>query len=222
MISAALFDMDGLMIDSDRTISRACETVLKEYGLEPQLNDRGIVHTPGISAVDNWRNLVKVYSIDADINELANRKNRLHTEYMKQGVDAMPGLMGLLPMLREHDIKMAIASSSKRELVKYVVSYLGIQQYFDEIVAGGEIPQGKPAPDIFLAAAVKLSVDPTDCVVFEDAIDGVRAAKAGGMACVAIPAKNDLLDDSDFEIADIVLPSLEKVNWEVIANLSNQ
>jgi beta-phosphoglucomutase len=221
MISAALFDMDGLMIDSDRVISRAYETVLKEYGKEPRLNARGIVHTPGISALDNWRNLAKIYGIDADINELANKKNRLHDEYVKQGIDAMPGLMELLPLLREHNVKMAIASSSRRELVETIVHQLGIQQYFDAIVAGGEVAHGKPAPDIFLAGAAKLDANPADCVVFEDAIDGVRAAKTGGMACIAIPAASDL-DNADFQIADIVLPSLEKVTWEIIASLSNQ
>jgi len=218
MISAALFDMDGLMIDSDQIISRAYETVLKEYGKEPQFNSRGIVHTPGISAVDNWKNLVKVYGIDADINELAAKKNRLHVEYMKEGVNAMPGLMELLPTLREHNIKMAIASSSNRELVESVVQHLGIKQYFDAIVAGGEVPHGKPAPDIFLVAAANLEVAPEDCVVFEDAIDGVRAAKAGGMSCIAIPSL-DNLDNPEFKIADAVLPSLGQVDWDTITKL---
>lgn len=218
MITAALFDMDGLMIDSDRIISRAYETVLKEYGKEPKYNSRGIVHTPGISAADNWRNLVKVYGIDADIGDLAERKNRLHVEYMKQGVDAMPGLVNLLKILQEHHIKMAIASSSRRELVEYAIKYLGIQDYFDGVVAGNEVPNSKPAPDIFLAAAKVLGTSPSSCVVFEDAISGVRAAKAGGFPCVAIPAKDEL-DNPDFQIADIILPSLSQVRWEVIKGL---
>jgi len=220
MISAALFDMDGLMIDSDRAISRSYEAVLKEYGKEPQFNSRGIVHTPGISAVDNWKNLVKVYGIDADIAELADKKNRLHVEYMKEGVDAMPGLSELLQMLKEHDVKMAVASSSIRELVEHVVQQLGIQNYFEAIVAGGEVAHGKPAPDIFLAAAAKLGVTPADCIVFEDAVDGVHAAKAARMICIAVPA-SDNLDNPDFRIADATLPSLERVSWEIITNLSN-
>ena len=84
------------------------------------------VHTPGISAVDNWRNLVAVYGIDADIKVLADKKNALHTEYVKKGVNAMPGLMKLLVILRDHDIKMAVASSSMRPLVEIVIKHLGI------------------------------------------------------------------------------------------------
>lgn len=218
MITAALFDMDGLMIDSDRVISRAYETILKEYGKKPRLNARGVVHTPGISAIDNWRNLVEMYDIDADIHQLADRKNRLHVKYMKQGVDAMPGLMELLPVLREHRVKMAIASSSIRELIEHVAEHLGIQRYFDAIVAGDEVSSGKPAPDIFLAAAAKLGVDPIECVVFEDAIDGVRAAKAAKMSCIAVPIASDL-HNSNFHIADAVLPSLKEVDWRTVAQL---
>ena len=80
------------------------------------------------------------------------------------------------------------------------------------------VARGKPAPDIFLAAAAKLSVNPTDCVVFEDAIDGVRAAKAAKMYCIAVPTQSDL-ENTDFQIADLVLSSLEEVDWSTITEL---
>lgn len=220
MILAALLDMDGLMIDSDKVISRSYETVLREHGKTPVLNSYGVVHTPGLNATDNWRNLAKVYGIDTGIEELADRKNRLHAEYLKRGVNAMPGLLNLLSMFSEHRIKMAIASSSKRDLVDQVTRHLKISQYFNAIVAGGEVSNGKPAPDIFLEAATKLGVNPLECVVLEDAIDGVRAAKAAKMTCIAVPSRANL-NNTDFQIADIVLPSLEQVSWDVIKNLSS-
>lgn len=216
MIRAAIFDMDGLMIDSDAIISRSYELILMELGKEPILNERGVVHTPGISAVDNWKRLAEIYGIQADIEYLAQRKNQLHVELIKQGVDPMPGLFEVLGMFKDHGIKMAIASSSKQKLVEFVVDHLNIGKYFYAIVAGDDVANGKPAPDIFLAAAESLEVQPIDCVVIEDSINGVRAAKAAGMKCIAVPAKSDL-DDPAFEVADMVAASLENVNWDAIA-----
>lgn len=211
--------MDGLMIDSNIVISRAYEAVLREYGVKPKRNDQGIVQTPGISAQDNWRNLVKIYGINEDVELLAYKKNQLQINFIKQGVNAMPGLVSLLDLLSEHQIQMAIASSSIREVVEDVIQQLKIEHFFTAIVAGGEVTHGKPAPDIFLAAAKKMLMDPDDCVAFEDAFDGVVAAKAAGMKCIAVPAKAEP-EYPKFKKADIVLPSLGQVNWKMITKLA--
>lgn len=210
-IRAALFDMDGLMIDSDRIISRSYETVLEKHGIKPKLNHRGIVHTPGISSRDNWIRLMQEYSFEADIDELIVRKTQLHTQFMKEGVDAMPGLFDVLKMLKERGIKMAIASSSTREIIDAAVKHLKIEDYFDAIVSGNEVNRGKPAPDIFLKAAEKLGVPPKECVVFEDAVSGVQAAKAAGMKCIAIPLPTKI-SNPEFAIADNIFPSLTSVS----------
>lgn len=210
--------MDGLMIDSDRIISQSYETVLKEYGAEPKVNERGIVHTPGISALDNWRNLTETYGIEADIDELAEKKNRIHSELIMQGVDAMPGLYDILAMLDSHGIKMAIASSSRREVIEHVLAHLKITHYFEIIVAGSDVEHGKPAPDIFLKAAENLGVKPEDCVVLEDAVNGVRAAKAAKMKCIAVPAPAEI-ENPEFKVADLMAESLGDITWVNLAHL---
>ena len=220
MIKAAIFDMDGLMIDSNPIISRAYEEVLRECGVDkPTYNMQGIVHTPGISAKANWSRLVNKYGITVDIEQLAHKKNRIQTKLIKEGVVAMPGLFSLLTLLSEHGVVMAIASSSKREIILEVTRQLNISRYFSVIVAGDEVSHGKPSPDIFLLAATKLSLKPDDCVVFEDAIDGVRAAKSAGMACIAISAIENL-NDPDFSVANLVETSLEHITWSSIENIA--
>ncbi len=199
------------MIDSDRIISRSYETVLEEYGIKPKLNHRGIVHTPGISSRDNWTHLMQEYSFDVDIDELVARKTQLHTQFMKEGVDAMPGLLDALKILQEQGIKMAIASSSTREIIDAAIKHLRLEDYFDVIVSGNEVESGKPAPDIFLKTAEKLGIQPKECVVFEDAASGVQAAKAAGMKCIAIPLPTEI-SNPEFAIADSILPSLTSVS----------
>lgn len=221
MIEAALFDMDGLMIDSDSVISESYETVMKEYGKKPKLNERGIVHTPGISAIDNWKTLASTYKINEDISILVSKKSKLHESLIKKGVKSMPGLHELLILLKDKNIKIAIASSSKMSVIHSVVEHLDIQKYFDVIVSGEEVENGKPAPDIFLKAAHKLNVKPMRCVVLEDSINGVKAAKAGGMKCIAIPAPADF-DNMIYDKATIKLHSLEDISWATIQNLSEK
>lgn len=218
MISTAIFDMDGLMIDSNPIISKAYATVLSDYSKVPRLNSRGLVHTPGISAKDNWLKLVAIYGIDAKIDELAEKKNRIQVELIKSGVTAMPGLIGVLNMLRGHNVKLAVASSSTRELIEIILKQHRIEQYFDTVVSGTEVLHGKPAPDIFLEAANNLDVRASNCVALEDAIDGIRAAKAAGMKCIAIPSAVDL-NNTEFRTADLVLPSLDQVTWNTINKL---
>ena len=91
-------------------------------------------------------------------------------------------------MLTEHGIKIAVASSSSLNIINTVLSQHGLKNYFNCIVSGVEVLRGKPSPDIFIEASKRLQIGNSHCVVFEDAIDGIRAAKSAGMKCIAIPS----------------------------------
>lgn len=218
MIKAVIFDMDGLMIDTESLHNESFKAVLEEYGVKPVPNKQGVIHISGISSKDNWERFKKQYNFEADNNELSRKKHKIHLNLLSKNVTAMPGLFKLLKELQANHIKMAIASSSIREQINLVTTRLRIADYFQAIISGEDVINGKPAPDIFLKAAEALNVRPLDCLVLEDAPSGVAAGKSAGMKVVAIP--NEFNKHEDFEQADTVLSSLEKVNIDLLRSFT--
>lgn len=217
MLKAALFDMDGLMIDTERLHHESFKAVLEEYGILPKTNKQGVIHISGISAEDNWNRFKQQYGLEENTDILTQKKNNLHYKFLKEKVTAMPGLRELLTKLRTHNYKMAIASSSIRSHIDLVVKTLNINDYFNAIVSGDEVSHSKPAPDIFLMAASKLGVTPQECVVFEDAMNGMKAANAAGMRVIVVP--NPFTSHEDFSSADKIVSSLNKVDIGLLLSL---
>lgn len=217
MLKAALFDMDGLMIDTEYLHHESFKAVLEEYGITPKPNKQGVIHISGISAEDNWNHFKQQYGFEEDTNVLTQKKNDLHYKFLKEKVTALPGLLQLLKELRSNDYEIAIASSSIQPHIDLVVKTLGIGEYFGAIVSGDEVAQCKPAPDIFLKAASKLGVPPSECVVFEDAMNGVKAARAADMHVIIVP--NIYTSHEDFGAADKVMSSLEEIDMKLLSTL---
>jgi beta-phosphoglucomutase family hydrolase len=213
-----IFDMDGLMVDTERLHHESFSAVLKQYGVAPIPNEQGVIQVSGVSADTNWDNFKQRYGFTADNRELSRRKSEIHATRLRDEVKAMPGLLRLLGELRTHKIKLAIASSSIREHIGIVTDKLSIADYFDAIVSGEEVTHGKPAPDIFLRAAQRLGVVADQCVVLEDASSGVRAAGAAGMRVVAVP--NEFTMHEDFSMADITVESLERIDVPLLTSFS--
>lgn len=209
--------MDGLMIDTERLHHESFKAVLEEYGITPQPNKQGVIHISGISAADNWDRFKQQYGFEEDTTVLSRKKNELHYKFLKDKVTAMPGLIDLLKLLRANKFEIGIASSSIRPHIDLVVKTLGISNYIGAIASGDEVTHSKPAPDIFLKAASKLGVSPKECVVFEDAMNGMKAAKAAKMRVIVVP--NIFTLHEDFTPADRVVPTLEKVNMEMLSSL---
>jgi beta-phosphoglucomutase family hydrolase len=209
---AIIFDMDGLMIDSEGKQSAAIEKMLREHGEEPVYRPTGIVQIAGMRARDNLAELKKQHNLKPSVSELSKRKNELYREVLLQGVDVMPGLSELMADLAKAPVKKALASSSSISDIQVVLRHLKLETYFDTMVSGQEVAASKPAPDIFLETAKRLDVDPERCVVLEDSGVGVQAAKAAGMAAVAVP--NRYTEDHDFDTANLVVSSLTELNWE--------
>lgn len=217
MLCAAIFDMDGLMVDTERLHHESFSAVLEQYGVRPVPNKQGIIHISGVSAETNWNYFKRQYGFEADNEELSKRKSEIHVAWLRKDVVAMPGLLPLLRTLHAHKIKISVASSSIREHIAIVIDKLRVAHYFDAIVSGEDVACGKPAPDIFLRAADQLGITPDECVVFEDASNGARAAAAAGMHVIAVP--NVFTANEDFSVADKVIGSLEEVTMKVLNDL---
>ena len=147
---------------------------------------------------------------------LADAKTEYQIAHLDGNVPPMPGLRELLDEIDRRGLPRAIASSGIRRYVEAVLRVNGLPDRFSVIITGDQVAHGKPAPDVFLAAARALNVEPSDCLVLEDAPAGVQAAKAAGMACIAVPDRG--VAQLDLSQADKIVSSLHEVKTLLTSN----
>ena len=213
MISTAIFDLDGLLADTEGLHRAAYQEVLGGLGVDvsdEQYADHWIRSGKGIDAFVSERNL----AIDPAL--VRRRKARIYGKLVSEGVDPMPGSRDLLGSLKGRKA-LALATSSYPKDARAVLAVLGFDTFFSCIVAKGDVEHTKPHPDAFLHAADKMDAAPQHCVVIEDAEKGVLAADAAGMKCIAVP--NEHTADNDFSKATLVVDSLEQITFELIDRL---
>jgi HAD superfamily hydrolase (TIGR01509 family) len=205
--AAAIFDMDGLLIDSERPILDAWIKAADELGL-PLAAD-ALLHALGRRAEDARVLFRAAFPAEFPFDRARARVQALLSAQREQaGFAVKQGVAALLVRLAERGIPCAVASSTRRAEVERRLAAAGLAPYFGALVGGDEVEHGKPAPDTFLLAARRLEVDPARCVVFEDMEHGARGALAAGMQAVLVP---DLKQPSD-EVRTLclsVLTSLE-------------
>ncbi len=209
MITAVIFDMDGLMIDSETVSRLAFDQAIKDFGGDGLSEEENIKYI-GITDLDGAEDIIKTKKLKISKEELIDRKQKYYTQSLKEKIIVRPGLMDLFKDLKNKGIKMAIASSSQRQSIEIVIDKLDIKKYIDFYCSGRDVKRGKPFPDVFLKAAAGLGVDPKDCLVLEDAPKGVEAGKSAGMIVFAIPSRET--KGGDFSKADLILSSLSRVS----------
>lgn len=201
-----IFDMDGLLIDSEPYWKIAEKEVFGKLGLN--LTDDLLRQVMGFrlsEVVQYWYH----YQPWPEPNFEQTERDVLDCvkQLIQQHADAMPGVYEVLTHCKQNNFKMALASSSAMELIEVVIDKLNIRHFFDMVWSAQYEKYGKPHPAIFLSVSRKLQVEPKHCVVFEDAINGVIAAKAARMYCIAIPEEVSY-NDPRFAIADVKTQSL--------------
>lgn len=184
-IRALIFDMDGLLVDSEPLAALALERFLQQHGRT--LRPGTMEATLGRRLPDAIAVLAESYRLPGPLPELIATYDRLRLAALRGNLRPMPGAAGLIAFARRAGLKLGLATSSLRSHADLSLAETALAGLFDAEATGDEVARGKPAPDIFLLCAERLGVPPADCVVLEDAPAGLAAAAAGGMRRIWVP-----------------------------------
>ncbi len=202
---AVIWDMDGVIIDTGQYHFRAWREIFSRQGIK--FSEEDFRHSFG-----QKNNAIIPYIIPGvsgeEIEAISVEKEAEFRRRIGGNLKPLPGAIGLLSALKEKKFKMALASSSTPENIQMIVTGLQIGKYFDVIITDKDVIEGKPDPQVFLLAARRLGVKPEDCIVVEDAVVGVTAAKRAGMHCLAVTTTHP---GESLREADIIVDSFEEL-----------
>jgi len=208
-LRAVIFDLDGVLADSEPWWNEIDAKLLGEYGI----NYRGEYHgnVLGVSyrlAVGFYKN---AFHISASVEELMRRRGEIATEFFANRVGMFPSAKATLEALRQMNLRLAVATSSVSASARPFLERTGLKDFFEVVATGEEIRRGKPHPDIYLHVAGKLNLPADACLVVEDALSGVAAAKAANMRVAAIPDTRFVDPQAYEKEADYVLEGLSEI-----------
>lgn len=211
MLKAFIFDMDGVIIDSEPIHFDVDVQTMKHFG--KAITKEELEKFVGMTNPEMWKVIKEDYQLQQTVAEII--EHQLSSKItLLQGIQIEPieGIRDLLTSLKNNQIPIGIASSSPRIFIEEVLKKFDLSSYFDCVVSGEEVNQGKPAPDVYMEAASLLGVDPKDCVVVEDAKHGVAAAKAAGMTCFGYVNENS--GHQDLSKADFIIHAISEIKVE--------
>jgi len=204
MIEAVIFDMDGVIIDSEKEHYIANQKLFQELEIDLEAVDYD--QFVGLSSKIMWTEIREEFQLKQSVDELMGLAEKTIMEHFSNiELIATAGFMDLLDYINERSMKIAVASSSPMEMIELVVDKLGIKDYFDLLVSGDQVDQGKPYPDIFNRTAALLQSQPGNCMVIEDSHNGALAAKRANMNCIGY--QNPSSGNQDLSICDLVVNS---------------
>ena len=201
MIKAVIFDMDGVMIDSEPLWEKTERILLARRDIEysPTYRDQIV----GLNQNDSGRLLINTFELEETVEDIISERVEILTAIYEEELEVVLDLIPLLDNL-----------SSPLRVINFVLDMFSLQEYFPVVVSGECTENGKPHPDIYLHTASRLEVKPTECAAIEDSINGVKSAKAAGMYCIAVPDKR--LSQMEFQNADIIVPNLNRISPDLI------
>ena len=213
-ISTAIFDLDGTVIDSEDVWGRAFCRVLKNLGAIAKSEHP---EEPGFSIKESWKRLIPEYGIKTE-KTLDELRSLTYSEYEKEipQIGLQDNVVDLIEDLKESGIVIVLATGTIWEIADKIMMNLKIENLFDNIVTGDEVLNQKPDPEIFNKVIEKLDVDPNECLVFEDSLPGILAAKEAGMKVIAIDPTGE---NAKLEEAHQVIGSFSEVTPKVIDSL---
>lgn len=212
---AVIFDMDGVLIDSVRFHWQAMNQVLAKYNIH--IDDSQLRNYVGQSVTHQLHQIGEKFQASLDIDQIIKELKPIKEELQK-GIQPKEGVEQLIKLLHENSVPIAIGTSSTTEDTKRKLNDAGIFHNFETLVTHDDVVKHKPDPTVYLMAAEKLHIQPSKCIVIEDAPSGIEAAKRAGMKCIAVTAS--YTTDDDLRAADAVVHSLLEVDLTLITDLT--
>jgi HAD superfamily hydrolase (TIGR01509 family) len=214
MIKAVLFDMDGVLVDSEEFICKAAIEMFREKGLTVKPED----FIPFVGTGENRYigGVAEKYQFPVNIETAKKRTYEIYDKIVRNKLRALPGVKEFIATCRKKSLKIAVATSADEAKMKINLREIGLPvETFDVTVNGLQIERKKPFPDIYLKAAEMLNVKPKDCLVVEDAPNGIKAAKAAGMKCLAVMSSfsEKELNDADWIVKDLISVPEIVLDW---------
>ncbi len=204
--------MDGVLADSEPLYHLSLNQVLQAHGHSLTDEDNRIIL--GTTVDFTWQTLKDRFRLDGEIEDWIGVYDEVLLKNLKENVEPSPGLYDLLDTLDARGLAFGLASSSQANWVEVILTILGVKERFKVVMSGDMVTNGKPAPEIYLTAAGKLSVDPSRCLVFEDSPHGIQAGKAAGMTVVAV--LTEMTRDLDLSLADRRIKSLSDFDFSLL------
>jgi HAD superfamily hydrolase (TIGR01509 family) len=203
---AVVFDMDGLLLDTEVLWQRAEEELFRRHGDRFTQADKLAVMGTSFEMTARYF-AERLGRSEEHGTELVDELGELMHSLLQKEVSSRPGAVELVARLREDGVRLALASNSSRFLVETALATAGLTDAFEAIVTSDDVAQAKPAPDIYLVACARLGIEPAEALALEDSAPGIEAAKAAGLVCIAVPQ----FAETDVSAADRVIDSLEEL-----------
>ena len=210
MINTVIFDMDGLLIDSEPLWYEAALEVMKTYGLD--MDEQTYATTVGLRTREFLEHWFSIYGMEAvSLQDAEDAITQLVIEKVKVRGTAMPGVDHVVSLFRQKGLRMGLATSSPSALIGVVMKHIGLDGVFEATASAEHLPFGKPHPQVYLDCAQMLGSRPVDCLCLEDSFNGLLAAKSARMRCVVVPA-HGTLHLPQWGASDACIPSLEHLD----------
>lgn len=216
MLEAIIFDMDGVLVDSEYTYFQSKSQILSEAGHE--VEDSYHFQFMGTTSDYMWEKMKQKFSLPLSVAEYIQQMTALRQAMIKRdGIRVIPHVQEFVKGLSQAGLKLAVASSSSLAEIKVNLAEIGLSEYFSEVVSTEEVEHSKPAPDVYLAAAERIGIMPENCLGIEDTKNGTGAVRNAGMVCVGFA--NPAFPKQDLAFADRVVSSFSELDADSLTKI---
>ena len=213
---AIVFDMDGVLVDSEPHFLDALNTLLIREGAAPITEQENKTQLLGTTVDETWQRIIAMRGLPRPLDAYVADYDPVVRQVLQDEMKPQPGVLSLISAIRERNLKAAVASSSLSSWVELKLGILGLSDAFDFYLGGDDVENGKPNPDIYLLAASKLGLEPAQCIAIEDSPPGISAAVDAGMYTIAV--LTDYTRELDLSRANTMFDSLEQFDLSLLGS----
>ncbi len=212
MITTIIFDLDGVLVDSQRLQYKSYNAVFTRYGFPIPIKDWGLWVHHSVDAKE-W---IQRNHLTLDPHRITEEKKVLYERLIDEEMELKPGVRDLITLLKKHHYRLCIASASRKESIDHIVRKFHLEEAFEHLLSDRDLQFPKPHPHIFLEAAKLMNAEPDECVVIEDSLTGLKAAKSAQMKCIICPDPWEGDNTMEYPDADVIVNSLKDVTVDML------